>query len=151
MNEQVKKMWLDALRSGDYTQGREVLHLVTEDGEQQFCCLGVLCDLAHRAGVVARPESTVALYGDDTKPYILKGGTPAIGYTYGWGGSVADLPHEVVEWAGLPIYDDDDEDAHYFNQGDPYLTDGESRTHVSWFNDNGLTFVEIAVLIEDQL
>ena len=41
MDQRVKKLWIDALRSGDYKQGRECLR--TNDNE--FCCLGVLCDL----------------------------------------------------------------------------------------------------------
>jgi len=35
------KEWIAALRSGEYQQGQELLH-PTED---EFCCLGVYCDL----------------------------------------------------------------------------------------------------------
>ena len=41
MNKRVKKMWVAALRSGEYEQCRKVLR----NGEGGFCCLGVLCDL----------------------------------------------------------------------------------------------------------
>lgn len=40
MNSQIKQKWLDALRSGEYSQTR--CYLRDNDG---FCCLGVLCDL----------------------------------------------------------------------------------------------------------
>ncbi len=40
MNKKIKKLWLRALRSGKYTQGKN--RLKTKD---RFCCLGVLCDL----------------------------------------------------------------------------------------------------------
>lgn len=39
----LKARWVAALRSGDYAQGREVfLDSVTN----QYCCLGVLCEVA---------------------------------------------------------------------------------------------------------
>lgn len=39
MNEQVKQLWIDALRSGKYKQTTGNLH--TSEG---YCCLGVLVD-----------------------------------------------------------------------------------------------------------
>lgn len=48
MNKQVKALWLKALRSGEYAQGRERLLTEEENGEHSFCCLGVLCDLYSR-------------------------------------------------------------------------------------------------------
>lgn len=41
MNPEIKKKWVDALRSGKYTQGRGYLR----DENNRFCCLGVLCDV----------------------------------------------------------------------------------------------------------
>jgi hypothetical protein len=40
MKEDIKDIWLQALRSGDYKQGSGAL----KKGDS-FCCLGVLCDL----------------------------------------------------------------------------------------------------------
>jgi hypothetical protein len=40
MNAEVKKAWLEALRSSNYVQGHGALRT-----DNQFCCLGVLCDL----------------------------------------------------------------------------------------------------------
>ena len=40
MNSQIKQLWLDALRSGEYKQKRRKLR-----DTNSFCCLGVLCDL----------------------------------------------------------------------------------------------------------
>ena len=40
MDVDIKRVWLEALRSGDYTQGCDQL-LNTESGG--YCCLGVLC------------------------------------------------------------------------------------------------------------
>lgn len=41
MNGELKAKWLEALRSGKYKQGRGRLR----DESNQFCCLGVLCDV----------------------------------------------------------------------------------------------------------
>jgi hypothetical protein len=41
MKKAVKKRWVAALRSGEYDQTQEKLF----DGENGFCCLGVLCDI----------------------------------------------------------------------------------------------------------
>lgn len=39
------KIWVAALRSGEYKQGRERLRY-----EDEFCCLGVACDLSDPTG-----------------------------------------------------------------------------------------------------
>lgn len=41
MNEEMKVRWIEALRSGKYAQGKTNLR----DAADNFCCLGVLCDL----------------------------------------------------------------------------------------------------------
>ena len=47
MNKKIKKKWVKALRSGEYVQGRQ--YLCVPKGEyDEFCCLGVLCDLIAR-------------------------------------------------------------------------------------------------------
>lgn len=48
MNQEIKKLWVAALRSGKYKQGvGSLLNRVDE-----YCCLGVLCDLAVKKQVV---------------------------------------------------------------------------------------------------
>ncbi len=42
MNPELKAKWLEALRSGKFTQGRTVL----KDSFGHYCCLGVLCEVA---------------------------------------------------------------------------------------------------------
>jgi len=44
LKPEVKEIFLEALRSNDYKQGRGSLRIV-EDGQCSFCCLGVLTDL----------------------------------------------------------------------------------------------------------
>ena len=42
MDAELKARWVEALRSGKYKQGRGVLRSLNDE----FCCLGVLCDVA---------------------------------------------------------------------------------------------------------
>lgn len=74
MNQEIKQLWVAALRSGEYEQARGRLR----DGDT-FCCLGVLCDLHHKAG---------------------------LGYWYGeyYADENEALPGAVVDWAGVPDF-----------------------------------------------
>ena len=40
--EELRKKWIEALRSGQYEQGKYCLR----DKNDRFCCLGVLCDIS---------------------------------------------------------------------------------------------------------
>jgi hypothetical protein len=48
MRKTVLNLWLEALTSGRYKQGRESLCQVNTDGSKSYCCLGVLCDLYNK-------------------------------------------------------------------------------------------------------
>lgn len=82
MNPEVKAKWVEALRSGNYkqTQGRLKRH---KDGEESYCCLGVLCDIS------PAKEYEVRSYGGHST-YL---------------GSINQPPHIVLEWAGLGYSD----------------------------------------------
>lgn len=56
MNDVVKK-WVAALRSGEYKQTKKFLH-TRYAGEDRFCCLGVLCDLAVKEGIIPSPSKS---------------------------------------------------------------------------------------------
>lgn len=43
MNKDIKEIWTAALESNEYKQGHNVLRIGDE-----YCCLGVLCDLYHK-------------------------------------------------------------------------------------------------------
>lgn len=58
--KEVRQLWVKALRSGEYKQGKECLKTV--DGK--YCCLGVLTDLALKNGVI--PEWMGNLILDST-------------------------------------------------------------------------------------
>jgi hypothetical protein len=83
MRPVVKPLWTQALRSGRYRQGRAALHSSGSGGNDEFCCFGVLCDVAVHEGVV-----TSSLLGDV--------------HAYGPDEAVYWLPHEVLDWAFEP-------------------------------------------------
>lgn len=55
MDQELKKRWVEALRSGKYKQGNGVLLDHTETG-QELCCLGVLCDVIDPDGWLDGPN-----------------------------------------------------------------------------------------------
>lgn len=61
MNQEIKKQWVEALRSGKYEQGQGRL-----DYEGKQCCLGVLCKIAPE-NIVSRKTgfSGGILYDDE--------------------------------------------------------------------------------------
>lgn len=82
MNLEVKKKWVDALRSGKFKQGRQALRQRTgDDGPDAYCCLGVLCELYQR----------------ETGQM---GWEPTIFNTIPFDGHLSLLPSRVEGWAG---------------------------------------------------
>lgn len=92
MKKGVMQKWVKALRSGKYKQGQGALN---RDGE--FCCLGVLCEVAIRNGVSLKKEKPV--YIDDDLVHIDDDF-----YLYGVARDSSFLPGEVMEWAGIKTY-----------------------------------------------
>lgn len=81
MVPRIRRMWLKALRSGQYHQGEGYLCQTTPKGDV-FCCLGVLAELAVQNNVIdgwEQIDSSILSAGDRS----------------------GDLPKAVVEWAGL--------------------------------------------------
>lgn len=77
MKLEIKEKWVEALRSGDYKQGKSQLAF-----NDKYCCLGVLCELAFQEGIVEKTktdESNSTYYDND------------------W----AYLPKKVMAWSGI--------------------------------------------------
>lgn len=79
-NKEVIRKWVDALRSGKYRQRKN--YLGNENNE--YCCLGVLCELAVKEGVISKEQenwqgSKINKYDDSTHV----------------------LPHSVMSWTGI--------------------------------------------------
>jgi hypothetical protein len=87
VNPEIKKLWTEALESGEYPQGKNRLLM-----NGKYCCLGVLCDLAIKAGVITTGIYDTGDTGDDIRWF---------GVSERYDKSVADLPKAVVQWAGL--------------------------------------------------
>jgi len=85
MNDLIKFQWMTALMSGEYSQGREMLH----DEEGNFCCLGVLTDLycaeKNKKWVEAEADFCFGIEGEQKEYYVL--------------------PNVVAYWAGLSSLD----------------------------------------------
>lgn len=137
MNQEIKTKWVNALRSGDYEQGQGAL----KKPNGQYCCLGVLCDLydKHRMEEFAA-ESSWAVDTVSLNEYIsVLGDRSEVGVP----------PNAVVDWAGLPhnnpdilvdLEDEIEEEKYQYELPIAELND-----------DHGLTFNELADLIEEQL
>lgn len=135
MTPEVKAAWVAALRSGEYKQGTNAL----QRGEQ-FCCLGVLCDIAVKQFEI-QLEVAEDYCCDDCTP---KGGASnKIAYD----GSTSFLPYKVRQWANLTDDGQVSGTHPYRNESDmERFTD---RLYV--LNDNGYSFAEIADIIEQEL
>jgi len=80
MNADIKKLWVDALRSREYQQSTGQLN-----SGNGFCCLGVLCDLHSKKKLSDSRNWVEGRYLGNR--YILT--------------------HEVVTWAGIESIDSD--------------------------------------------
>lgn len=84
MNNEHKKRWVDALRSGNFSQGTGHLENATYS---TYCCLGVLCQLGVESNACIKKtvEKQVITFGEDAD----------------WGLA----PREIMLWAGLDSND----------------------------------------------
>src|ERR1017187_2184913 len=112
MKKPIKELWLSALRSGEYKQATDSLK-----HDENYCCLGVLCDLYAKE----MKDDRIRFNGD---VFI----TPS-------GKEETTLPFEVMQWSGIP----DSNGRTPFKDSSPYsLAD---------INDKGISFSEIADVI----
>jgi hypothetical protein len=124
----VKSQFLEALRSGDYDQGNLQLRTYSD----KFCCLGVLTDLAVKAGVVRWVESE---HGWGVRER-LPNGTEQINTT--------DLSDKVMRWAGLEV--------ETCRSGNIYTSTNYQEDNLMHFNDEkNLSFEQIADIVEENL
>jgi len=112
MNQDIKQRWVDALRFGEYKQGKGCLH---DSSDNSFCCLGVLTDLYIKEHDKdwRKPEDHTRLEFEGQRDV---------------------LPPSVTTWAGL-------------DRSCSLLSGCDLATR----NDNGMSFYELAQLIEDAL
>lgn len=73
-NPERLRLWVEALRSGNYSQTKQVLY---DEGTDSYCCLGVACVVAKENGCEVQLPEVFDAYTDET------------------------LPWEVAEWFGI--------------------------------------------------
>lgn len=115
MKKEIAYLWADALSSGLYWQGKGFLR----DFSDNFCCLGVLCNLHAQAHPeeAARQISKLSYMGAKVYP-----------------------PTAVHEWAGLVS-------ANFPMHVKLVTKEGASYGSFAAANDSGVTFDEIADFI----
>src|SRR4051812_10826866 len=135
MDPAVKARWVAALRSGEYAQGRSALRTAVD----KYCCLGVLCELAVEAGVIppAVPSGPVGNPGGVGFSVYRYGETAGAGPASKYYESQYP-PYVVAVWAGVNRYGD----RHWSE------TDDKAPESLVSLNDTGVTFDEIADIIE---
>lgn len=121
LKKKVKKAWVEALRSGKYEQGKGMLN------SAGYCCLGVLCEVAVESGLEVNVEPRGSYVNYD--------------------GRGAFLPNSVYEWASLK------KGRTGYPEGDFVVPDPmyPGVVGLAALNDNGLSFQEIAAVIEKEL
>lgn len=116
MNPAIKAQWIAALRSGQYVQG---LGRLRSKEDNDFCCLGVLCDKHRqesRSHWTSKQDSTTLYYhGEDVE-----------------------LPALVIAWAEMTDS----------NPTVPVEDRNGDQPTLAQLNDDGLTFDQIADVIE---
>ena len=120
MKPEIKELWINALPN--YRQGKQCLR----DRDDEFCCLGVLCDIYVQTG--------------NAKWDVYR----LVNQEYGYGilGNTVFLPDEIVEWAGL-----DNESPFYIDPEHPEAR-YDGVVYLSTLNDKGYTFEEIKQVIK---
>ena len=123
MKTEIKQKWVEALRSGEYSQGKFKLY----DGIN-YCCLGVLCQLYLKEI-------------DGTWDILDKPNWDGISDKCHINGESELLPVAVMDWAELNS-----------GNGDPLVNVDVDIKSLAGLNDSlDYTFAQIADVIEAQL
>jgi hypothetical protein len=131
MNDNAKT-WVEALRSGDYTQGTNYLTYYDRDGANEVernCCLGVACQL----------------YIKDGNPLVTRTDSDGV-VSYGAQHEKSVLPLDVAKWLGLSDRYSSFMTTHSDEEGAPV----EDSSQLTELNDNGKSFEDIADVIESE-
>lgn len=127
MNTDKLRLWIDALRSGEFDQARGWLASKNTSDQWGYCCLGVACEVAIKDGVDV-PVEVTGVRGSQYRVY---------------GGDDQHLPSNVREWLGI-------DETPEVPWADPdYPLDAPESTTVIVLNDEKeWTFGQIADALE---
>ena len=133
LNLKSVQMWLNALRSSDYPQGKGFLHSIDESnisnhstfaiGHDSYCCFGVACNIYHKFFIFEEEE-----YSSISKKFLSDDQL-----LYSYGEETLYLPDIVRRWLGLT-----DNTGSFGDRGDSLMS----------MNDRGYSFEELADFIE---
>lgn len=127
MNSEVKKIWIKALLSKKYKQGKGCL----KRGDE-YCCLGVLTDLYLKK---FHPE---IVWNQITDLYPVFKNHNDVDFD-------KFLPEEVMKWAGFTLNDP----IVCYSPEDPASGVFEAEGSLAVYNDEGSSFEEIAAIIQE--
>lgn len=154
LNKPIIQKWVDALRSGEFSQTQNRLGRMHEDGTMSYCCLGVLCEVAISDGLniertINEDYNDVEFNGRSGIPpeevayhagLALEGMAPDDGADEAWMVPVTDAVQKFVEVERVDEYGEIYRPLHVTNNNMVGLAD---------LNDSGnATFEEIADAIE---
>lgn len=129
MKQDTKQLWINALRSGNFPQGKNVLAYEVPDGITYYCCMGVFCEILpyveRTVPIKERSFSNIAYMatGDEETVTVL----PWIVVDK----EELDTNNPTLEYAGKDRYG-------YTSR----------RISLAELNDSGFTFNQIADMIE---
>lgn len=129
MKKDVAKKWVKALRSGKYKQGQSWLKQYNNKGQEQHCCLGVLCELYNDKMKKNHKKSLKIRNVDGLEANFVYFNNQSQG-----------LPKVVRQWAGMK-----DSLGYFIN------TNGEFSQSLADLNDIGHKFKTIANTIEKNI
>ena len=127
MNNNAKK-WLEVLESGELIQGKGVLH---NEDDNSYCCLGVACELAIKAGLPITTRSDVRYVYNEIRTKQAR----VTMYSDGKEELYGALPETVKTFLGL--------EGSLGDATDPMMSS------LSALNDSGKTFAEIAAILRE--
>lgn len=140
MNKDIKKEWIEALRSKEYVQGNGYLN-----HEGEHCCLGVLCELYVDRGLGKWEENDESPKAIMSLEYLnIKDEGVLIDSVKNWAGLKTTsgevyVPVSIVEkldlWDILGVDREDDRKEEY-------------RIDLTELNDGGVSFEQISDIIE---
>lgn len=143
LRPEIKRRWLEALRSGRYRQGRRRLRTRLPDGPtDEFCCLGVLTDLAVQdgLGVWGSPRGDRSAHAI---PFIPRAEFGHLDDDTGW--ETGTVPDSIVPWAFEISPNMSSADRLHLKN----VTVGDES--LASHNDLGASFEDIATIIEQEL
>lgn len=118
VNKANMRLWVAALRSGKYPQGRGTLKQITTDGTVLgYCCMGVMCEVAIEHGVAI--DARIVSIADAVKKVSFNGST-------------AFLRGNVIEWLGVGHNGELDRDLVIGMDGNEMISAAYANDELKW-------------------